>query len=75
MINESLHLELKIGKGDFFVNNGQQNYRIGRILNGILRRFTVNNDGVENTTHFFMEDDLISGNYIPNIPSMWKYLN
>lgn len=69
MINESLHTELIIRKGDFFVKNGQQNYRIGKILNGILRGFTINNDGVEITTHFFMEEDLVSGNYIPNIPA------
>jgi len=69
MISESLHSELKIVKGDFFVKNGQQNYRIGRIRNGILRGFTVDNDGEEITTHFFMENDLVSGNYIPNIPS------
>lgn len=69
MINESLHTELIIQKGDFFVKNGQQNYRIGKILNGILRGFTINNDGQEVTTHFFMEKDLVSGNYIPNIPA------
>jgi CRP-like cAMP-binding protein len=69
MINDSLHTELIISKGDFFVKSKQQNYRIGRILNGILRGFTIKNDGEEITTHFFMENDLVSGNYIPNIPA------
>ena len=69
MINESLHTDISISKGDFFVKNGQQNYRIGKLLKGILRGFTINNDGEEITTHFFIEGDLVSGNYIPNIPA------
>ncbi len=69
MINESLHTELILRKGDFFVQNGHPNYRIGKILEGILRGFTINNEGEEITTHFFMEEDLVSGNYIPNIPA------
>ena len=69
MINQSLHTDLEIRKGDFFVKNGQQNYRIGKILKGVLRGFTINNEGEEITTHFFVENDLVSGNYIPNIPS------
>lgn len=69
MINESLHTEIIINKGEFFIKNGQQNYRIGQVLNGALRGFTLNNVGEELTTHFFIEHDLISGNYIPNIPA------
>jgi CRP-like cAMP-binding protein len=69
MINEYLHTNLELSKGDFFVKNGQKNYRIGKLLKGVLRGFTVNNDGDEVTTHFFVENDLISGNYIPNIPA------
>ena len=69
MINESLHTDIRISKGDFFVENGQPNYRIGLLLKGILRGFTINNDGEEITTHFFIEGDLVSGNYIPNIPA------
>ena len=69
MINESLHIELGLRKGDFFVKSGQQNYRIGKILKGVLRGFTINDEGEEITTHFFMENDIISGNYIPKIPA------
>ena len=68
MINESLHTNLKLSKGDFFVKSGQQNYRIGKILKGVFRGFTIDYEGKEITTHFFIEDDLVSGNYIPNIP-------
>lgn len=69
MINESLHTDIEIKKGEFFIKKGQQNYRIGQCLKGVLRGFTQNNEGEELTTHFFVENDLISGNYIPNIPA------
>lgn len=68
-VNESLHTNLALNKGDFFVTNGQQNYRIGKLLKGVFRGFIINNDGEEITTHFFIENDLVSGNYIPNITS------
>ena len=69
MLNKSLHTEIEIKKGEFFVINGKQNYKIGQCLRGVLRGFTRNNEGEEITTHFFIENDLISGNYIPNIPA------
>ncbi|MFC0877859.1 Crp/Fnr family transcriptional regulator [Saccharicrinis sp. FJH2] len=69
MLNESLHIKIELKKGEFFVRNGQQNYKIGQCLKGVLRGFTQNNEGEEVTTHFFIENDLISGNYIPNIPA------
>lgn len=69
MISKSLHIDLTLSKGDFFVASGQQNYRIGQVLKGVLRGFTTNNEGEEITTHFFIENDFVSGNYIPNIPA------
>lgn len=69
MLNESLHIDLELKRGDFFVKDGQQNYRIGKILKGVLRGFTINNAGDEVTTHFYMENDIVSGNYIPNTPA------
>jgi len=69
MINESLHKDIKIKKGEFFIKKDQQNYRIGQCLKGVLRGFAQNNEGDEITTHFFVENDLVSGNYIPNIPA------
>ena len=68
-MNDSLHTDLIIRRNEFFVQNGQANYRIGKIIEGVLRGFTVNNDGDEITTHFYREGDLISGNYVPNIPA------
>lgn len=69
MLNDALHTNLKIKKGDFFVREDQPNYKIGKVIEGVLRGFTINNDGDETTTHFFTETDLVSGNYIPNIPT------
>lgn len=69
MINESLHADIRIKKGEFFVKNGQPNYRIGQCLEGVLRGFTQNNEGKEITTHFYIEKDIVSGNYIPNVPA------
>lgn len=69
MLNESLHSDLELQKGEFFVKEGTQNYRIGKLLKGVLRGYTANNEGEELTTHFFIEGDLVSGNYIPDIPS------
>ncbi|BDD05257.1 Crp/Fnr family transcriptional regulator [Aureibacter tunicatorum] len=69
MKNEDLHKNILIKKGDFFIKNGQQNFQIGQVLQGVLRGFALNNDSEEITTHFFIEKDLVSGNYVPNIPS------
>lgn len=70
MINVSLHTDLTLNKGDFFIRNGQQNYKVGHVLKGVLRGFTLSNNPEEEvTTHFFMEGDIVSGNYIPNIPA------
>ncbi len=69
MINDSLHSDLFINKGDFFIKEGQPNYRIGQLIKGVLRGYTINNEGEETTTHFYIEGDLVSGNYIPNIPA------
>ena len=54
-----------ITKGAFFVKTGQQNYRIGKVISGVLRGFTITESGDEVITHFYMEDDLVSGNYVP----------
>lgn len=67
--NEALHTELSLKKGGFFIRQGQPNYRIGQILKGVLRGYTLNNKEEDITTHFFIEKDLVSGNYIPNIPA------
>ncbi len=69
MLNEALHTDLIIPKGEFFVKAGQENYRIGKVVTGVLRGFTIDKDGQEITTHFFRENDLVSGNYVPTSPA------
>ena len=69
MPKDSLHSNITIKKGDFFVKTGQQNFMIGRVKSGVLRGYTINNDGEEVITNFYKEQDLVSGNYIPNIPA------
>jgi len=69
MKSDLLHSDITLNKSEFFIKNGQQNYKIGQITKGVLRGFTINNEGDEITTHFFIENDYVSGNYIPNIPA------
>ncbi len=69
MLVESLHNTVLIKKGDFFLKHGQKNMKIGKIISGILRGFVIDEDGNEITTHFYQENDLVSGNYIPNVAS------
>lgn len=66
---ESLHQTIMIEKGDFFVKAGQLNRRLGYILKGTVRGFVYDENGNEVTTHFYHEEDLISGNFIPNVNS------
>lgn len=69
MFVESLHNTILIKKGDLFLKHGQKNTKIGKIISGVLRGFIIDNDGNEITTHFYQENDLVSGNYIPNVAS------
>ena len=69
MVNESLHSDIEIRKNEYFVKRGQQSFHIGQVERGVLRGYTWSGEGVEITTHFFMEGDLISGNYTPNTPA------
>lgn len=69
MNNELLHSDLHLKKGEYFVKHGQRNYRIGKLINGVLRGYALNHNGEEVTTHFFIENNLVSGNYTPNSPA------
>lgn len=66
---ESLHKTIEIKKGDFFVKEGQMNRRLGFILSGIVRGYVYDDDSNEVTTHFYHEEDILSGNFIPNVAS------
>ncbi len=67
MFVESLHTTITLAKGEFFIREGQENLKIGQIISGVMRGFVLDADGNEITTHFYQEQDLISGNFIPNV--------
>lgn len=69
MFVESLHDKEFIKKKDLFLKQGQLLTKIGSVESGVLRGFTVDNDGNEITTHFYQEKDMIFGNFIPNVAS------
>jgi len=66
---ESLHTTISIKKGGFFIKSGERNEKIGYILAGVIRGYVLDEDGNEITTHFYQEEDILSGNFIPNVPS------
>ncbi len=68
-LKENLHSELILQKGDYYVQKDDNNFKIGKVIQGVLRGFVDNNEGNEITTHFFIESDIVSGNFIPNIPA------
>jgi len=66
-INESLHNNEYLKKGDYFLQQGKLCSKIGKLTKGILRGFVHNNDGNDITTHFYQEGDIIIASYIPNV--------
>ncbi len=69
MFVSSLHSQIEIKKGAFFIKEGQKNLKIGRLLSGVLRGYVIDDDGNEVTTHFYQEEDMILANFIPNVAS------
>ncbi|WP_108868785.1 Crp/Fnr family transcriptional regulator [Aquimarina aquimarini] len=68
MFIESLHTIVFLKKGDLFLRYGQKNTKIGKVKSGVLRAFIINDDK-EITTHFYEENDIVSGNYVPDTKS------
>jgi len=66
--NEFLHTIEHLSSGDFFLKSGKLCSKIGKINKGALRGFVYDCDGNEITTHFYLENDMIVGSYIPNVP-------
>ncbi|TSE04964.1 Crp/Fnr family transcriptional regulator [Aquimarina algiphila] len=64
-ISESLHRTELFNRGDFFLQYGKPCIEIGMLIKGIMRGFVYDNDGNEITTHFYQENDMIIGSYIP----------
>ncbi|MDY8135950.1 Crp/Fnr family transcriptional regulator [Aquimarina sp. 2201CG5-10] len=66
-LDESLHETLVYNTGDCFLKIGKPCTKIGKIIKGVMRGFVYDNDGNEITTHFYQEDDMIVGSYLPNV--------
>ncbi len=69
MLVESLHKTIILKKGALFVEEGQLNKYIGRLLSGVLRGYVIDESGNEITTHFYRENDMVLASYIPNVAS------
>ncbi len=67
MLIDTLHDTELLKKGDFFLKQGSQCRKIGRLVKGVLRGFVLDVDGNEITTHFYCEGDMVIGSYIPNV--------
>lgn len=67
MLIESLHETIQLKKGEYFLVQGSQCTKIGRLLKGVLRGFVLDTSGDEITTHFYCEGDMVIGSYLPNV--------
>lgn len=56
-------------KNDFFIKIGQINCKIGVVRKGVLRGFVINDNGTEVNLILYQENDIISGNFVPNVPA------
>lgn len=59
----------EIKKKDFFIKVGQVNRRIGIIRKGVLRGFIIDGNGNEVNLILYKENDIISGNFAPDVPA------
>lgn len=52
--------EISIIKGNYFIKEGQNEKRVGFILEGTMRQYYTRADGEETTTYFYFENNLVS---------------
>ncbi len=64
-INQNLHRTRLLKRGDFFLQQGKSCIEIGMLIKGVMRGFVYDSNGNEITTHFYQENDMIIGSYIP----------
>jgi len=65
-IIDSIHETEVVKKRDYFLKMGRPCLKIGRLTKGVLRGFVLGARGEEITTHFFQENDMVIGSFIPN---------
>lgn len=56
-----------INKNDFFIKIGQINRKLGIVRKGVLRGFVIDDQGNEVNIMLYQENDLISGNFVPDM--------
>ncbi len=56
-------------KNEYFIKKGQMNTKLGILRKGVLRGFVTDENGNEINLEFHKENDIISGNLVPNIPT------
>jgi CRP-like cAMP-binding protein len=56
-----------INKNDFFIKIGQINRRLGIVRKGVLRGFVIDDQGNEVNIMLYQENDIISGNFVPDM--------
>jgi len=66
-VNASLHQKKCLEKREVFLKKGFPCTKIGLVKKGVLRGFVYAANGDEITTHFYQENDIIIGTYLPNI--------
>lgn len=66
---DSLHDTIMLKKGEHFIEKDDVCSIIGRLTKGIIRGYVFDKDGNEITTHFYREDDMLIGSFIPNVKS------
>ncbi len=59
----------EIKKNNFFIRRGYVNNKLGIVKKGIFRGFIIDEDGNDISLAFYKENDIISGNFAPDIPS------
>ncbi|GAA4271527.1 Crp/Fnr family transcriptional regulator [Aquimarina gracilis] len=65
-VNKNIHRTIILKKDDFFIEQGKRCVYIGKLTKGVLRGFEYDIDGNEITTHFYQENDMVVGSFIPN---------
>jgi CRP/FNR family transcriptional regulator, anaerobic regulatory protein len=61
--------EIKLAKGEFFIEKSQKNSKFAIIIKGVTRGFIINEKGDEINILLSQEGDIISGNIVPNLPA------
>ncbi len=60
-VMKNIFKEHSLKKGDYFVEEGEVTKKVGFLINGIIRAFYRNHEGVEYNKHFFTKNNMVGG--------------